>query len=405
LELLQSELNIGTLGHVDHGKTTLTKAITGVFTDRHSESIKRSMTIKLGYADAVIRKCENCDGPEAYTTSETCAKCGGEAKPIRRISILDAPGHEMLMATAIAGSSIIDAVLFVIAATEPCPMPQTKEHLMIINILGIKNIIIVQTKIDIVGKERAKEHYNEIKKFVKGTIAENAPIIPVIASKNINIDVLLKAISEIKVPERDLNADPMMYVARSFDVNKPGTEINALIGGVVGGSIIRGKFKKGDKIEIRPGINISKDKKKEEYKPIITTIRSISTSMGEIEEALPGGLIALATGIDPSFAKADNLVGNVVGLVNKLPPQTNELNLEYHMIEREDIPKQALKENEPIILGIGTATVIGFIKSVKKNKINVLLKHPACVDKNIKIPILRNISQRWRLTGYAVPIQ
>jgi len=404
LELLQSELNIGTLGHVDHGKTTLTKAITGVFTDRHSESIKRSMTIKLGYADAVIRKCENCDGPEAYTTSERCTNCGGEAKPIRRISILDAPGHEMLMATAIAGSSIIDAVLFVIAATEPCPMPQTKEHLMIINILGIKNIIIVQTKIDIVGKERAKEHYNEIKRFVKGTIAENAPIIPVIASKNINIDVLLKAISEIKIPERDLNADPLMYVARSFDVNKPGTEIDALLGGVVGGSIIRGKFKKGDKIEIRPGINISKDNKKEEYKPIITTIRSISTSMGEIEEALPGGLIALGTGIDPSFAKADNLVGNVVGLVNKLPPQTNELNLEYHMIERDDIPKQALREDEPIILGIGTATAIGFVKSIKKNKIHVLLKHPACVDKNIKIPILRNISQRWRLTGYAVPM-
>jgi len=156
-------------------------------------------------------------------------------------------------------------------------------------------------------------------------VAENAPIIPVIASKNINIDVLLNAICEIKIPDRDINADPLMYVARSFDVNKPGTEINALLGGVVGGSLIRGKFKKGDKIEIRPGINISRDKKKEEYKPIITTIRSISTSMGEIEEALPGGLIALGTGIDPSFTKADNLVGNVVGLVSKLPPQTNEL--------------------------------------------------------------------------------
>jgi len=115
-------------------------------------------------------------------------------------------------------------------------MPQTKEHLMIINMLGIKNIIIVQTKVDVVGKERAKEHYKEIKKFVKGTRAEIAPIIPVIASKNINIDVLLKAISEIKIPERDLNADPLMYVARSFDVNKPGTNIDALLGGVVGGS-------------------------------------------------------------------------------------------------------------------------------------------------------------------------
>ncbi len=370
MELLQSELNIGTLGHVDHGKTTLTKAITGVFTDRHSESIKRSMTIKLGYADAIIRKCEGCDGPEAYTTSEKCEKCGTVAKPVRRISILDAPGHEMLMATAIAGSNIIDAVLFVISATEPCPMPQTKEHLMIINILGIKNIIIVQTKVDIVGKERAKEHYNEIKRFVKGTIAENAPVIPVVASKGINIDVLLKAISEIEVPKRDLDADPLMYVARSFDVNKPGTEIKKLMGGVVGGSLIRGKFKKGDKIEIRPGI--------------------------------PGGLIALSTGLDPSFTKADNLVGNVVGLAGKLPEQMSEVKLDYHTIERDDIPKVGIKENEPIILGIGTATTIGFVKQVKKNKLLVELKHPLCIDKNAKISILRNISQRWRLTGYAL---
>ncbi|MGB9732450.1 MAG: translation initiation factor IF-2 subunit gamma [Candidatus Micrarchaeia archaeon] len=402
MELLQSELNIGTLGHVDHGKTTLTAAITGVFTDRHSESIKRSMTIKLGYADAIIRKCENCDGPEAYTTSEKCPKCGEEAKPVRRISILDAPGHEMLMATAIAGSNIIDAVLFVIAATEPCPMPQTREHLMIINILGIKNIIIVQTKIDIVGKERAKEHYNEIKRFVKGTPAENAPIIPVVASKGINIDILLKAITEIEVPKRDLDADPLMYVARSFDVNKPGTDVKNLLGGVVGGSIVRGVFKKGDKIEIRPGINVSKDKKREEYKPIITTIRSISTSMGEISEAKPGGLVALSTGMDPSLAKADSLVGNVVGLVGKLPPQLSEIVLDYHIINREDIPKQALKENEPLILGIGTATAIGFVKSVKKNKVTIELKHPLSIDKGAKISVLRNVSQRWRLTGYGM---
>jgi len=166
--------------------------------------------------------------------------------------------------------------------------------------------------------------------------------------------------------------------------------------------LIRGKFKKGDKIEIRPGINISKDKKKEEYKPIITTIRGISTSMGEIEEALPGGLIALSTGLDPSFTKADNLVGNVVGLAGKLPEQMSEIKLDYHTIERDDIPKVAIKENEPIILGIGTATTIGFVKQVKKNKLLVELKHPLCIDKNAKISILRNISQRWRLTGYAL---
>jgi translation initiation factor 2 subunit 3 len=402
VEFSQSELNIGTLGHVDHGKTTLTKAITGIFTDKHSESIKRSMTIKLGYADAIIRKCENCEGPEAYTTNLKCDKCSGEAKPIRRISLLDAPGHEMLMATAIAGSNIIDAVLFVIAATEPCPMPQTKEHLMVMNILKIKKIIIAQTKIDIVGKEKALAHYKQIKNFVKGTIAEGAPIIPVVASKGINVDVLLEAISKIEVPERDTTGAPLMYVVRSFDVNKPGTPINKLIGGVIGGSIARGTFKKGDEIEIRPGFDISQDKKHEEYKTIITKIESMSTSTGEINEAIAGGLIAISTDMDPAFTKADSLVGCVVGNVGKLPDMVKEFNMEYHPIERDDIPKQAFKEGEPIILGVGTATTVGYVGSVKKNKVKVTLKHQVCADKSAKISVLRNFSQRWRLTGYGI---
>ncbi|MGC9190988.1 MAG: GTP-binding protein, partial [Candidatus Micrarchaeia archaeon] len=141
-DTLHSVLNIGTLGHIDHGKTSITKAITHVFTDKHSESIKRNMTIKLGYADAIIRKCEKCEGASAYTTDTKCAGCEGQPKPLMRISLLDSPGHETLMATAIAASSLIDGIIFVIAANEPCPMQQTKEHLMIINILGIKNVII-----------------------------------------------------------------------------------------------------------------------------------------------------------------------------------------------------------------------------------------------------------------------
>ena len=131
----QSQLNIGTLGHIDHGKTSLTRAITDMWTDRHSESIKRNMTIKLGYADAVIRNARSGGGRGLHHRGEV-PKTASRPEPLMRISMLDAPGHETLMATAIAGSSIIDAMLFVIAANEPCPMPQTKEHLMIINMLG-----------------------------------------------------------------------------------------------------------------------------------------------------------------------------------------------------------------------------------------------------------------------------
>ncbi|EQD46195.1 translation initiation factor IF-2 subunit gamma, partial [mine drainage metagenome] len=202
-------------------------------------------------------------------------KCGGSTKPLIRVSLLDAPGHETLMATAIAGASVIDAVLFVIAANEQCPMPQTKEHLMIINLLGLKNVIIAQTKIDIVGREKALESYKQIKKFIEGTIIEDAPIVPVMTNRNVNIDVLLQKILELPRPKRDLDADPLMYVVRSFDVNRPGTNVSKLVGGVIGGTIVKGRFKKGDEIEIRPGINMSRETKKEDYKAAVTTIRAL----------------------------------------------------------------------------------------------------------------------------------
>ena len=265
----QSVLNIGTLGHIDHGKTSLVKALTNQWTDRDSESLKRNMTIKLGYADTIIRVCEDSKGEKLYTIKEKCEKCAKPTAPLIRISILDAPGHETLMATAIASANIINAIIFVIAANEPCPMPQTKEHLMIINLLGIKDVIIVQTKIDIVGEEAAKKSYNEIKAFIKGSVIENAPIIPVVSTKNINMDVLLKKIVELPRPKFDESMKPFMYIARSFDVNKPGKKIKDLVGGVIGGTLVRGKLKLGDTLEIRPGIR-TQNQKRESYKPILT---------------------------------------------------------------------------------------------------------------------------------------
>lgn len=394
--LKQSELNIGTLGHVDHGKTTLTAAITHQWTDTHSESIKRSMTIKLGYADAVIKSCAS----GGYTTADKCDD-GGDAKPVRRISLLDAPGHETLMATAIAGSNIIDAALFVISAAEPVPMPQTKEHLMVINALGIKDVIVVQTKVDIIGREKSEKHQEQIRKFLKGSRIENAPIVPVMANKNINVDAVLDEIMKIKVPERDTASDPIMYVARSFDVNKPGTPIKKLVGGVIGGSIVKGLFKMGDEIEVRPGINTAKDKqKKESYDHIVTNIESLSAGKEALDQAIPGGLVAVGTGIDPAYAKADGLVGQIVGRAGKLPEPVSAITITYNSLNRDDLPKQAFKPNEIVILGIGTGTIVGFVGRAKKNKLEISLKHTICVDKSAKISVLRNYSQRWRLSGY-----
>jgi translation initiation factor 2 subunit 3 len=223
----QPEVNVGTIGHVDHGKTTLVQALTGTWASRHSEELKRGITIKLGYADMPIYKCPKCPPPKNYTIKPYCDACNSKAEFVRAISFVDAPGHEALMATMLSGAAIMDGAILVIAADEPCPQPQTREHLAAAEVSGIKNIIIVQNKIDIVDQKRALDSFKEIKAFVKGTVAENAPIIPISAQRCINIDVLLDAIETIiPTPKRDETKPPLMYIIRSFDVNKPGTFID-----------------------------------------------------------------------------------------------------------------------------------------------------------------------------------
>jgi len=122
-EIVQPELNIGLVGHVDHGKTTLTEALSGKWTDTHSEELKRGITIRLGYADATIRKCEVC-GKHVLEKKH----CNKLALAVRKISFVDAPGHESLMATMLSGATIMDGALLLVAANEECPQPQTREH-------------------------------------------------------------------------------------------------------------------------------------------------------------------------------------------------------------------------------------------------------------------------------------
>src|SRR3989344_1250922 len=249
-EQLFPEITIGLTGHVDHGKTTLTYALTGKWTMLHSEEIKRGITIKLGYADAEIRKCKNGH----YTNEKVCPQDKLPAELVKKISFVDAPGHETLMAVMLSGAAIMDAAILVVSAAEQVPQPQTAEHLMALKVLGIEKIIVVQNKVDLVTKEKAKENYGQIQKFVNATLGKEVPINPISGQRKANIDVLLEAIQEFfPTPKRDESKEPVMFVARSFDINKPGAKIEKLVGGVLGGAIAHGKFKVGTKIEIKPG--------------------------------------------------------------------------------------------------------------------------------------------------------
>ncbi|MHA1506755.1 MAG: translation initiation factor IF-2 subunit gamma [Candidatus Asgardarchaeia archaeon] len=403
---LQSSVNIGTIGHVDHGKTTLVKALTGVWTDRYSEEIKRGISIKLGYAEAILRKCPNCPEPEAYTVSKKCPHCGSETEILRRVSFVDAPGHEILLATMISGAALMDGAILVIAANEECPQPQTREHFEAALIAGVDKMIIVQNKVELVPKEKAIENYEQIKNFIKGSGLENSPIIPMSAIFGANLDVLIKAIEEfIPTPERDPKKPARMYIARSFDVNKPGTPVKDLVGGVVGGSIVQGVIRVGDEVEIKPGIRASKDAP---HEPLFTEVVSLKTGLGnELEVAKPGGLIGVGTKLDPYLTKADRLVGQLLGKPGTLPDTLYELDMEVHLLERvvEKITsgeERKIYRGDKLLVNVGTATTIGLVRNIKKDEVDMKLSIPVCAEIGSKAAISKKIKGRWRLIGYGI---
>ena len=379
-------LNVGTIGHIDHGKTTLLYRLTGKFADTHSEELKRGITIKLGYAEAIISD--------------------KEGKNKRYISFVDAPGHEMLMATMLSGAAMMDVALLVIAANEGIK-PQTREHLVALQAKNIKNIIVIQNKIDLVTKEQAIESYKKIKEFIKGTIAENAQIIPVSAQQNINIDKIKEELLKIKIPERDKTSKPIFMIARSFDFNKPGTPIQKLHGGIIAGVLKQGVIKVGDEIEIKPG---SYEKKANQfiYQTIKTKITSIYRGNNSIKEATPGGSLAMETELDNILTKTDLLSGCIVSTVGNLPEIVDKIKIKYKLFQQvlgadENIEVENLKPSELIMFSVNTGISVGMIKTVnvKESIAEVHLRIPIVPIKSGNIGLARNINSHWRLIGYS----
>ncbi|MAG73349.1 translation initiation factor IF-2 subunit gamma [archaeon] len=400
----QPELNIALVGHVDHGKTTLTERLSGKWTDTHSEELKRGITIRLGYADFTMRKCAKCN---YLTTKAKCVKCNEEPTVLRTISLVDAPGHESLMATMLSGAAIVDGALLLVAANEKCPQPQTKEHIMALQISGIKNVIVVQNKVDLVSEEDAIKNYGQIKTFLEGTDYKDAPIIPISARANVNVDVLLEAIQEhFLTPKRDAKADPIMLVARSFDINKPGIKPEQLVGGVLGGTVKEGKFAVGDDIEIVPGY-VVEEKNKKVWKPLMTKITAIFSGGKPVDEILPGGSMALGTELDPTVVKSDVLTGCLVGKPGKLPEVHYQITIETHLLERvvgtkDEVEVKPLAKKEVLMLNVNSAATVGVVLDPSKKKTTCILKKPVAANVGDRITISRRVGDRFRLIGYGI---
>lgn len=304
-----------------------------------------------------------------------------------------------------------DAALLLIAGNETCPQPQTSEHLAAIEIMKLKEIIILQNKVDLMKEDNAELHYQSILKFIRGTVADGSPIIPISAQLKFNIDAINELlVTKIPVPPRDFSAAPHMIIIRSFDVNKPGAEIDELKGGVAGGSILTGVLKLGDEIEIRPGI-VSKDSQGQvQCKPIFSRVVSLFAEHNDLKFAVPGGLIGVGTRIDPTLCRADRLIGFVLGLKGKLPKIYMEVEINYFLLRRllgvkTTDGKQAkvakLAKNEVLMVNIGSSAVGAKVIGVKADVARLALTSPACTEVGEKVALSRRIEKHWRLIGWA----
>ncbi|KAI5190265.1 translation initiation factor 2 subunit 3 [Nematocida minor] len=410
----QATVNIGMIGHVAHGKSTIVKAISGIKTVRFKSELERNITIKLGYANAKIYKCTGgiCKRPECYISTSSAQKppkscrtknCQGAIVLERHVSFVDCPGHEVLMDTMLTGAAIMDAAILIIASNEQCPQPQTIEHLNAIDVVNLDKVIILQNKVDLLTREQALENYDQIQDFIKESSARNSPIIPTSAQIGCNLDAILDYIVNfIPVPLREYGEAPQVQVIRSFDINKPGCKPANYQGGVIGGCLTKGYLQVGEMLEIRPGI-LEKVHGKLACKPVKTKILSLFAESNSLKVAVPGGLVGIGTELDPFFCRGDKLVGQVLGRPGSLPEVYREMSISYHLFEKLTAETLALGKplavKEQLLINIGSSSSRIQITASSDNKASFILATPICAEIGATLSISRKLRGHWRLIG------
>ncbi|CAL5985053.1 Eukaryotic_translation initiation factor 2 gamma subunit [Hexamita inflata] len=431
----QATINIGTIGHVAHGKSSLTRALTSVDTVKFSDEKVNNITIKLGYANAKIFECRNseCTSEQRYFTSKSdtrddvpCPKCEHPSTLIRHISIIDCPGHDDYMTTMLSGAALMDATMLLIAADQPCPQSQTVEHLQAITIGQNQNpIIVAQNKIDLVNETQARQNYSQIQSFLGAALQNKAApsIIPISAARNLNIEHIINEIVKIPVPKRSLDKPPRFVSIRSFDTNRSGQSIDQMQGGIIGGTLIEGILKVGDIIEIRPGIIETTKEKTHKCYPLTTKIISLKAEGNDLKYALPGGLIAIGTMLDPALTKSDKMIGQVLGYPGTLPDIITKFKIKFYLLINKDQEVQTFLSEElgkltkcgsEILITVSGCNVSAIITSEDAivtgngSEIEIQVSKPICIPDGVSIAIsskgLGHLSKNWRLIGYGIPV-
>lgn len=385
----QATIIVGMIGSVSNGKSSIIKMISGSATQRHKDEQQTNRTIRVGYSNAKIFKCNECEEPLCYqstsssVTNYKCKYCNNNTILTKHISFTDIPGHNLFMATMLNGTCAMDcAILVESCANEVIPSVQTMEHYKIIKKLNIPIMFICLNKADLMISKPT-----ELKNIMANLKQQfNVPVIPVSGTLNYNIDVVCQYLSMLNISHNNSECNPKMFTIRSFNVNKPGTKILNLIGGVVGGCLEKGILSTNDNVMLCPGyIEKNKDTTKSNiwnYIPLNCKVLSIDSEKNNLDYAVPGGLIGVQLDIDPAITGGDRIVGHVLF---KQCDANNYKVYETIQIKYEKINDYEVNVNDVLHLNINANNVKSNVLQILQTHMELKLEKPVCVEHNNKI--------------------
>ena len=338
---------LGTAGHIDHGKTQLVKALTGIETDRLKEEKERGITIELGFAFI--------DLPDG-----------------QRLGIVDMPGHEKFVKNMVAGAGGIDIVVMVIAADEGV-MPQTREHMEICNLMGISQGMIALTKIDMVDEDLLELALEDIKDFVRGTFLEEKPIMPVSSLTGEGLDDFVKTLQSIcaDLPERKFSSIPRLPVDRVFSMKGFGT--------VITGTLISGHISVGEDIMVYP-------------RHIVSKVRGIQVHNASVERVGQGTRTAINfQGLDKESVNRGDIVSKPGALI-----ESYMVDAHFHHLKSNGNP---FKNRTRIRFYSGTSEILGYLILLDREEL--LPAEDACVQFRLESPVCCIKDDRYVVRSYS----
>ena len=398
----QAVLNVGCIGHVSNGKSTLVRQMTGIKTQKFKSEKERNCTINVGYGNCKIFYNEES---EEYKFTGSASEIeidskGNNMKLIHHISFVDCPGHENYMSNMLCGTSVIDmAFLLEAANAENVPQPQTLEHFLAIQNTNIDDIVVLQNKCDLVKKNEILANKSLIQDFIEDVTDDKLPIIPLVAQTGKNIEYVGKYLSNKLINyKKDINLPLQINIIRTFDINKPNTSIDNFKGGVLGGSIVQGLLKTGDLLQVSPGICKRNDDNTWTVTPLFTKVVSINSEKNSMEYAIPGGLIGIGTLLDPAYTKGNKLTGQIVTKPGENLHIASRIKIKYASLRRIEKISKTLHKNETVKVGIICNHVTGKIyKWDKKTKTIIIdLGIPCCVNNQV-VSIMKKIDKTYKI--------